>query len=327
MNGVLLLLAVVQIITESLPISSSTHLRLMGYLLYLSGVEIPEIARSAQWEMFDHLLHVPTLFVVGIVVWKLLRGGGNLLPALSGDPGDNDDFNVVSPSQSGELRECSMAALPYFLSLTIATTVTVAIYYIKKSALFASLVPWSLPTWGGLATSGGLLLLASYKGASKDLFPALSGEPEGNEEFNSGPPLKAGESGGSWISASLLVGLAQGCALVPGISRLGATYSTGVLVGLGRVPSLFFSLSLSFILFSGALVRAVLNGGVTTVGVLLAKLSPSMLLFSVICLVFATYISYRLLRWVVRLVEQDRAYVFSWYLFALSIFWLIARLP
>ena len=100
MNIPLFLITFTQVVTESLPISSSSHLRLVGYLLTLGGVEMPTIVFSAQWESFEHLLHIPTVVVVALVMWKQRAALYSWTPGLR--PGKSRLGDVVSAaSQEG----------------------------------------------------------------------------------------------------------------------------------------------------------------------------------------------------------------------------------
>lgn len=58
----------------------------------------------------------------------------------------------------------------------------------------------------------------------------------------------------SFLKASL-IGIAQGCALLPGISRLAFTYTTGVALGLEPHYSMLFSLGAEWFLIVAALIK------------------------------------------------------------------------
>jgi undecaprenyl-diphosphatase len=61
------------------------------------------------------------------------------------------------------------------------------------------------------------------------------------------------KSGGITYSMALLLGVAQGIAIIPGISRSGVTLSTALLLGIGREKAFKFSFLLSFPAIIGAL--------------------------------------------------------------------------
>jgi undecaprenyl-diphosphatase len=78
-----------------------------------------------------------------------------------------------------------------------------------------------------------------------------------------------------WLD-SVLIGIAQGMAIIPGISRSGATISTGLFCGLDRDLSARFSFLLSIPAILGATVlefekiSSIQEVGVTLIGTLIA---------------------------------------------------------
>jgi undecaprenyl-diphosphatase len=63
----------------------------------------------------------------------------------------------------------------------------------------------------------------------------------------------------SWKQA-LAVGVAQGAAIVPGVSRSGSTITTGLFVGVDRVAATRFSFLLGIPITTGAIVKVLANG-------------------------------------------------------------------
>lgn len=61
---------------------------------------------------------------------------------------------------------------------------------------------------------------------------------------------------------TLVIGFLQACALIPGVSRSGATISGGLLLGLDRVSATRFSFLLSVPIIFGAAVKIILSDGV-----------------------------------------------------------------
>lgn len=62
---------------------------------------------------------------------------------------------------------------------------------------------------------------------------------------------------------ALLIGISQAIAILPGISRSGATISTSVLLGVDRSKSAFFSFLMVIPLIFGAMAKDLLDGGDT----------------------------------------------------------------
>lgn len=63
---------------------------------------------------------------------------------------------------------------------------------------------------------------------------------------------RPGDIGSMGVGQALMVGIVQGIAIIPGISRSGATVAAGVFSGLGRGPALRFSFLLSVPAILGA---------------------------------------------------------------------------
>lgn len=63
---------------------------------------------------------------------------------------------------------------------------------------------------------------------------------------------------------SIIVGFLQACALIPGVSRSGATISGGLLLGLDRVAATRFSFLLAIPIILGAAVKVLISDGVIT---------------------------------------------------------------
>lgn len=116
------------------------------------------------------------------------------------------------------------------------------------------------------------------------------------------------------VSDGVLVGLGQMMALLPGISRSGATLSTALLLGLKRETAARFSFLLGIpTLTIATLVRAkdVLNNGDMLVPLLVAIVS--------------TFIfSYLSIAWLLRFLQRQTTWVFVWYRVALGVALLIA---
>jgi len=105
---------------------------------------------------------------------------------------------------------------------------------------------------------------------------------------------------------AILVGLFQAMALVPGISRSGSTIAGGLIGGLRREAATTFSffIAIPAIAGGGALAAKEVwegNGGGSSVGALLIGAAVAFVVG-----LFA-------LRWLIRLVSQQRLHWFAWY--------------
>ncbi len=196
-----LALAVVQGLTEFLPVSSSGHLVLAQTFFGIN----PENAF-----VYDIVLHLGTALAALVFfrreIKAVLRG---LLPPYREAP--------------AELREARR-----LLVLLVAATLPTAVIGLSFKDFFESLFASPAAVVGALAVTG-LFLIASSR------LPAAVG------------PL---DSAPWWKAA--LVGVAQGVAIVPGISRSGSTIVAGLAVGLRREDAVRFSFLLALPAICGA---------------------------------------------------------------------------
>ena len=108
---------------------------------------------------------------------------------------------------------------------------------------------------------------------------------------------------------SLLIGLAQGMAIVPGISRSGSTIGIGLLRGINREKLIRFSFLLS--------IPAVVGAGLFEVGnVAWSAVEWIPVLVGVITSGVVGYFSLKLL---IRFVKEKRLRWFSWYCWAVGL--------
>ena len=121
------------------------------------------------------------------------------------------------------------------------------------------------------------------------------------------PGRKIGQVG---VGRALLIGLAQGLAITPGISRSGATISTALLLGVDRRLAAHYSFVLSIPAILGALVLQVHDMGAPTPG----QTAPMIIGF-----LTAALSGYLALRVLLRIVQAGRIHWFAPYCFALGL--------
>ncbi len=105
---------------------------------------------------------------------------------------------------------------------------------------------------------------------------------------------------------ALAIGVAQACAILPGLSRSGATVTAGLAVGLDRGESARFSLLLAIPIVAGAGLFALvdtISQGVSSEEIVALLLGG----------VSATIAGYLAIGWLVRWVLQRRLFLFSAY--------------
>jgi undecaprenyl-diphosphatase len=167
----ILILAVIQGITEWLPLSSSGHLAIAQQIFDLQLSDQAEVA-------FDVLLHAGTMCVVLLVFRKDVVG---ILKALV--------------HRNFEKEEGKMA-----IFIIVGSIPTAIIGFLFQS-FFESLFFNPVAIGAALVATGCFLFMSERRKTTREL---------------------------SYVD-SLLVGTAQGIAIIPGVSRSGATITTGLL--------------------------------------------------------------------------------------------------
>lgn len=106
---------------------------------------------------------------------------------------------------------------------------------------------------------------------------------------------------------ALIIGLSQAVAILPGISRSGATISTSVLLGIDREKAARFSFLMVVPLILGKMTKDLLDGDFTSTATELVPLSAGFAASFVTGLVACT--------WMISLVKNSKLYYFSIYCF------------
>jgi undecaprenyl-diphosphatase len=214
-------LGIIQGLTEFLPISSSGHLVIFQHLF---GLKNPEL-------LLDISLHIGTLLAIFIFFWSDIRAMitecgaflGNILwrrrPA--GVPLKEMD------GQRGEKQQLPHATLTFWVLLGVIPTALIGILF---RHLFHQMFGSTLVVGIMLMVTGTIL------GASRLI------------------PDQAIKKKSIGLGTALAVGLAQGAAITPGISRSGTTIVCGLLCGLDRELAGRFSFLISIPAIIGALV-------------------------------------------------------------------------
>jgi undecaprenyl-diphosphatase len=212
-----MILGIVQGITEFLPISSQAHLLLVPYFLKW----------NYQGLGFDIGLHWGTLVAVLLVFWKdywkYLKA---LFTPLPNPPhqGEGNESKNSSPLM-GEDKGGGDKKMAWFL---IIATIPAAVagYLFEKQA--ETILRNPLITVFTLVIFSFLLWLADRKSADT-----------------------GGMTNLTWLK-SLFIGLFQAIAIIPGVSRSGATMTAGMFSGMNRKDSARFSFLLSGPIIFGA---------------------------------------------------------------------------
>lgn len=244
-----LLLGVVQGLTEFLPVSSSGHLVIAPYLL---GLEPPTLALGV-------LLHIATLVAVVAFfreeLWFLAKG-------VTGLGGLTEDDRRQARTT---VLMLAIGSVPAAIAGLLLEDVVGAIFEDPRVAAVALLVTAGLLVFAERLRRDRAAAVHGVEAAAQD--PTLD-VGRGEDEVG---PLDA-----------VLVGCAQALAIIPGISRAGATMATGMVRGLSRTAAARFSFLLSIPIIAGAGLLGVSEyeagayGGYSTPDVVIASLAAGL---------------------------------------------------
>ena len=217
-----IILGIIQGIAEFLPISSSGHLAIFKALFGLKDVGLT----------YDILLHLGTLVAVFIVywkdIWKLIKEGVGIVIDVCRNIG-RFFGNKFAKKNSAYIKIVS-SAYRKFVMLIIVSTIPTGIIGVIFSKIFNMDNP-------SLIIPGISLLITGLMLSVVDELPAGHKTPKETTYKN-----------------SLTLGIAQGIATLPGISRSGTTLTVGVLCGLDRKFAIKYSFIMSIPAILGACV-------------------------------------------------------------------------
>jgi len=291
------ILGLVQGLTEFLPVSSSGHLvvaeRILGLQSEGGGV------------FFEVVLHAGSLAAV------LAIFGKDLLRILSAS------FKGLGLLLRGRVAQ-SVAETDARLGIFIlVATLPTALIGLGFKDLFESLFSNLIAVGGAFLITGLLLFLSGRRNAKL----RLKAEDEG------APPASAttSEKSSSWSEAedglaaraassmrwtdALVIGLLQGVAITPGISRSGTTIAAALFLGLDRKLAARFSFLLSVPAILGALILHLRHGfGESPLGL-------DLLAFGFLCAAVSGYLALRVL---LKIVDRGRFGSFAYYLWPLG---------
>jgi len=121
------------------------------------------------------------------------------------------------------------------------------------------------------------------------------------------------------LASAVIIGIAQAIAILPGISRSGATISTAVLLGIDKTKSARFSFLMVVPLILGKMAKDVLDGAFETAA------QSSMLPLGIgFVVAFATGLV--ACTWMIKLVQKSQLRFFSYYCFAVGIISIIVSI-
>lgn len=258
--------AIVQGLTEFLPVSSSGHLSLVQHFMGVTG-------ESAV--MLSIVLHLGTLVAVFIVyyktIWALIKEIGHAV---------RDIF-------TGKFQLKGMSENRRLLIMLVVATLPLCLFYFAKDPIKSISSDSSILAEGFCFLYTGVILFLS------DRFG------RGNKCIGD---IKAKDA--------LVVGVFQGIALLPGVSRSGSTIAGGLFCGFSRATAVKFSFLMS--------IPPILAGAFTEFldfrkSAEHLELLPLFIGFVVAAIV--GFLAIAMVRW---LVKTDKFRIFSYYTLALG---------
>ena len=276
-----LLLGAVQGITEFFPVSSSGHLAILQNIFHIdTGGSI----------LFDVLLHLGTLAVVFIVfykdIWKMILAFCGMVSDLFTNIGiwfSNRKAISLTP------YKCVVGTnYRKFVLLVIVSSIPTAIIGFAGKKLINDASTTLIIPGICLLISGGLLLIADRtKNCTKI------------------PQDVTYREGG-------LIGIAQGLATLPGLSRSGSTITACLLCGINPAFAMKYSFILSIPAILGATVLELTDIGAES-------LSGGLILTYLAGMIAAGLFGYLCMRIMLKLIKKRRFRYFAFYCFAIGI--------
>ena len=278
-----IILGIVQGITEFLPVSSSGHLAILKYIFGIKDVGIE----------FDIFLHLGTLIAVVLVyykdIWRLIKTAVKLIGCVVSNLVLAIRRLFDEEAKFTEYKKVTDTPYKRFVWMILISSIPVALvgFFLED---YIELVSTGLLIPGICLLITGVLLLLG------DAFP------DGNLNMKT-----------TKFRHSVIIGIAQAFAALPGISRSGATISTGMMCGLNKE----FAVKYSFILSVPAILGAVLKScmdmlqGEFVIG--------SNLKYYLIGAVIAAVIGYIAIRTLLVIVRHKGFKYFSIYCFVIGV--------
>ena len=120
------------------------------------------------------------------------------------------------------------------------------------------------------------------------------------------------------IKDSVLIGISQAIAILPGISRSGVTISTSVLLGIDKEKSARFSFLMVVPLIFGKMVKDILSAEIAT--------TDAHFLSLLVGFVVAFFTGMFACKWMIKLVKNSQMKYFAYYCFAVGTIVIATRL-
>ena len=111
-------------------------------------------------------------------------------------------------------------------------------------------------------------------------------------------------------SSAFIIGLLQAIAILPGISRSGATIATAVLLGIDKEKAARFSFLMVVPLIAGSMAKSILDADTIV--------ADTSILPLVIGFIAAFFTGLAACKWMINIVKKAQLKYFSWYCFIIG---------
>lgn len=280
-------LGIVQGLTEFLPVSSSGHLAIVQNVFHID---------TGNSVLFDVMLHIGTLAVVFLVYWKDIAKLIVEFVKMIGDLFVNMRIFFSRSAGGGEVKYRRIVRTNYrkFVVLIIVSTIPTGIMGYLGSKLITDASGTLIVPGICLLITAVLLLLSDRKKNCWKIPKDVS------------------------YGEGVAIGIAQGFATLPGLSRSGSTIAACTFCGFDRKFAVKYSFILSIPAILGAAVlelKDISSEAVT--GSVVGTYAAGM--------IAAAIVGYVAIRSMLKIVQNKKMKYFAWYCIAVGVFAIIGQ--
>ncbi len=271
-----ILMGIIQGVTEFLPVSSSGHLALFKIFFDVKDVGL----------LFDVILHLGTLIAIFAVyykdIWKMIREGFAIIADVCRNIGIF--FSNLANKKKGGYHHVVCNGYRKFVMLVIVSTIPTGIIGVLDASLVEMASKILIVPGICLIITSMLLLLADHSKGGDKMPKQVT------------------------YSNAFIIGIAQGVATMPGLSRSGTTIAACLLSGFNRKFAVKYSFIMSIPAVLGSLVFELSD---------LANVSftNTELLYYLVGMAVAAIVGYICIKVMLYIVRQKRFTGFAIYCF------------
>lgn len=271
-----ILMGIIQGVTEFLPVSSSGHLALFKIFFDVKDVGL----------LFDVILHLGTLIAIFAVyykdIWKMIREGFAIIADASRNIGIF--FSNLANKKKGGYHHVVCNGYRKFVMLVIVSTIPTGIIGVLDASLVEMASKILIVPGVCLIITSMLLLLADHSKGGDKMPKQVT------------------------YSNAFIIGIAQGIATMPGLSRSGTTIAACLLSGFNRKFAVKYSFIMSIPAVLGSLVFELSD-------LASASFTSTEILYYLVGMAVAAVVGYICIKVMLYIVRQKRFTGFAIYCF------------